>query len=360
MTELEYWLWFDNIKDIWYGKKKKILKHLGTPNEVYYSSEKRIKSLNLLNDKEINCILKSKESYNIEKEMEYLLKNDIQFITCNSECYPEKLKLIDNPPLCLYVRGEIPSKNYSVAIVGARGCSDYGRQIAKKIGKELALEGVDIISGMARGVDTYAHIGCLECGSGGKTFAVLGCGIDICYPIENIELYNEIIMRGGIVSEYSPKVPPLGWRFPQRNRIISGLSDCIIVVEAKRKSGSLITAELALEQGKDVMVVPGRVTDSLSEGCNKLISEGAQIITNIEDILNYMGIRNAKKNINSDIILEKEFEVVYSETDLLPVSFQEIIDRTGMSSEQVFSILLELQLRNLIYEPVKNYYVRKI
>ncbi len=360
MTDLECWLWFDNIKDIWDGKKRKILKYLGTPNEVYYSSEKRIRSLNLLNDKEINSILKSKEYCNIKKEMEYLIKNNIKFITVNSECYPEKLRLIDNPPLCLYVKGKIPGQNHTAAIVGARGCTDYGRQLAKKIGKELAQKGVDIISGMARGIDTYAHIGCLEGENSGKTFAVLGCGVDICYPIENIELYNEIINSGGVVSEYSPKVQPLGWRFPQRNRIISGLSDCVIVVEAKRKSGSLITAELALEQGKDVMVVPGRMTDLLSEGCNKLISDGAQIITDVKDILDYMGIKNIKKNINSDITLEKDFEVVYSETDLLPISFQEIIDRTGMTSEQVFSILLELQLKNLIYEPVKNYYVRRV
>ena len=204
---------------------------------------------------------------NYIKELE---KQGIKVVSVNDRDYPAKLLPYDHRPEYLFYKGRLPDRDKPVvAMVGARACSNYGRKMARALARELSENGVQIISGMARGIDTYSQIGALEGGT--PTFAVLGSGVDVCYPTENIELYNDILKNGGIISEYPPGAGPIAWHFPLRNRIISGLSDKVIVVEAREKSGSLITVEWALEQGKDVMAVPGRVGEKLSDGCNRLI-----------------------------------------------------------------------------------------
>ena len=242
-------------------------------------------------------------------------------------------------------------------MVGARACSNYGRNMAKKIGKELSERGVQVISGMARGVDTYSQLGAIE--GGMSTYAVLGSGVDICYPVENIELYGDIINNGGIISEYPPGSSPEGWHFPQRNRIISGLADKIVVIEARENSGSLITAEWALEQGGDIMAVPGRVDDKLSQGCNRLIKSGAGIVTNVDDILSDLGYNayyEQKKEKAKEKILEKDFLMLYSELGLQPKSIYELIETTGIVYEKIVTMLLKLQLEGLIEQPYENYF----
>lgn len=358
MTERECWLWLNNVPYMWHNKIKKLLEAFGTPLEIYNSSKERLVLSKAVSEKDIYHITHSKEIIDPVKIAEDMDKNNIKFVTIDEEKYPGRLKLIDNPPYCLYVKGKLPDKGKAVSVVGARNCSDYGRNMARAIGRKLAELGLDVISGMARGIDTYGHIGALE--GKGYTYAVLGSGVDVCYPSENAELYEEIVKRGGVISEFPMGAKPEGWRFPQRNRIISGLSHCVIVVEAKVKSGSLITAELALEQGADVMAVPGRAGDKLSEGSNMLIKDGAEIITCLDDIGNFLGMADVKNNENLIKLLEKDFEVVYSETDLSPVSIDELAERTGMKIEKLYEILLKLQLRNLIWEPVKNYYARKL
>ena len=193
----------------------------------------------------------------------------------NHPGYPEKLKVLESPPAGLYVLGKLPDPDRkTAAIVGARSCSVYGRRQARFFARALSARGIQIVSGLASGIDRAAHEGALEGGT--QTFAVLGCGADVCYPRENFGIYRQIAQGGGgILSEFEPGSRPLGWHFPRRNRIISGLADLVLVVEARARSGALITADCALEQGKTVYAVPGRLEDPLSEGCNRLIFQGA-------------------------------------------------------------------------------------
>ena len=205
------------------------------------------------------------------------------------KAYPDKLRCFEDMPEYLYVKGKLPdSRKKSVAIVGARRCSSYGSSQAYYFAKELSRFGIQIISGMARGVDGWAHRGALD--GGGETFAVLGNGVDICYPRQNMDIYRRIPFRGGVLSEYEPQTPALPYHFPRRNRLISALADLVLVIEAGKKSGSLITVNFALEQGKTVYALPGRLGDTLSEGCNNLIFEGAGIANSVDIILDELQI----------------------------------------------------------------------
>lgn len=244
-------------------------------------------------------------------------------------------------------------------MVGARACSNYGRNTAREIARELSKAGIQIISGMARGIDTYSGLGAVE--GGGLSFAVLGCGADICYPNENIELYNDICINGGIISEYNPGTKPLAWHFPQRNRIISGLADIVVVVEAKEKSGSLITVEWALEQGKDIMAVPGQIDERLSVGCNRLIKAGAGIITSVQDIveeLDYFALDGQADIGIEEKLLEKDLALLYSELSLRPKNVEKLMEDTGLQYDSLLDALLQLQLKGLAEQPSENYYSR--
>ena len=213
------------------------------------------------------------------------MNKKIKTIKINNKEYPEKLKQLENPPKQIYVLGDWGILNdFSIAIVGCRLCSDYGKNMAQSIAYNLAKHNINVISGLALGIDTNAHLGCLM--NRGKTIAVVAHGLDMIYPTQNINLANEIIEKGGaIISEYPVGVRPRKENFPERNRLISGLSNGVVVIEAKEKSGSLITVECALEQGKDVFAVPGNINSSNSIGKNNLIKEGAKITTCVNDIL---------------------------------------------------------------------------
>lgn len=275
--------------------------------------------------------------------------------------YPQRLQCYEDMPGVLYGRGCFPEeKKKTVAIVGARACSTYGAQQAYFFAKKLAEHGVQVISGLARGVDSKAHIGALE--GGGKTFAVLGCGVDICYPPEHAELEERVLREGGgIFSEFDLGTPPYARNFPRRNRIISGLADLVLVVEAKEKSGSLITASYALEQGKTVYAVPGRVGDALSEGCNRLIADGAGVAYSVETLLEELKIQDGfpedftQKN---KIRLASQEEMVYSCLDLHPKNLEDIVREIPLSAREITGLLLKLELKGLVEEPVKNYYAR--
>ncbi|MBQ6735277.1 MAG: DNA-processing protein DprA [Lachnospiraceae bacterium] len=219
-----------------------------------------------------------------ERRYREFARTGLSFVPFTSPAYPARLKEIPDPPKALYVRGRLPSEDVpSVAVVGARICSEYGRYMARQFGTELAQAGIQVISGMALGVDGIAQKAALM--AGGASCAVLGCGADVCYPPENRELYDRLCAEGGILSEYPPGTQPQRHLFPPRNRIISGLADAVLVVEARRKSGTLITVDMALEQGKDVYALPGRATDRLSDGCNELLKQGAMIATSAADII---------------------------------------------------------------------------
>ncbi len=279
-----YEIWFSNLK-ISNREKIEILK-LYKPEKIWNMKEKELKRLNLKEEIIIE-ILSYKNKKNLEKYFDYIEKNNVNLIYFYDEKYPSKLKNISNFPAYIYIRGRRENLyEDNVAIVGSRKASLYGINIAKKIARNLADKNINIVSGLAIGIDKYAHLGALE-SKIGKTIAVIATGITDfeIYPYENKKIFERILENDGtIVSEFRIGTKPEKYNFPLRNRIISGLSEKIIVVEAKEKSGSLITAEYALEQGKDVFAVPGNITSENSTGTNNLIKEGAYLFSKIEDI----------------------------------------------------------------------------
>ena len=361
--EEKYWLWLSCIPKMWYEKANRYLKLFGTPRELFEAKEEHLEKTGIFSKEDIYNIVSSKNNINIEEKWNGMVKKGINFITVDSEKYIEKLRIYDDKPLWLFYKGELPEDNEKLAgMVGARNCSQYGKTMAENIACKLSMYSIGVVSGLARGIDVAAHKGAIL--GKGKTYAVLGCGVDICYPRENIDTYMKIIENGAIISEYPPGCEPMPWQFPYRNRIISMLSDAVAVLEAKRKSGSLITTDYALKYGKEIFALPGRVTDVLSEGCNDLIKSGATALTEAEDMLFTMGVyfddKDMSKNKNKKIVLEKENEVVYSCLDLLPQGIEQIIDKTGMNSSQVYEVLMNLIMDGLVIEPARNHYAKKI
>ena len=295
-------------------------------------------------------------------ELESLKQEGIRFVTPMDEEYPKRLLNICGYPMGLFVRGELPGEDCpTAAIIGARDCTNYGIQAAERIAGELTRAGIEIVSGLAYGIDGAGHRGALR--AGGRTFGVLGCGLHICYPRENYGLYSQMARQGGILSEYLPAEEPKPRNFPIRNRIISGLSDVILVIEARQKSGSLITANLGLEQGKEIFALPGRITDPLSEGCNRLIQEGAAVLLASEDVMEYFSLRNGKilkvheKNENG---LAKKEKMVYSCLDLQPKGLEAIVKLSGLSVSECMSALLELELGGYIVQTSHQYYGKRL
>ena len=245
------------------------------------------------------ALIRAKKEGDIFEKYHILKQKGIRFISIYHPCYPKRLKNIPDAPYGIYVEGRLPEESSpSIAVIGARQCSDYGRFVAQRCGRELALAGINVISGMAKGIDGISQWSALK--AGGKTYAVLGCGTDICYPSENWNIYRKAKENGGVISEYPPGTAPAARLFPRRNRIISGLADVVLIIEAREKSGTLITADMALEQGKEVYVIPGRVTDSLSQGCNQMIKQGAGIFTTLDELLEETGL--------GDMLLHRESE----------------------------------------------------
>lgn len=278
MNADKYWIWLSKIK-ISAISKKALVEKFKSPYKIYNLNKRRLREY--LEENESIEILKEEYKKDLNRDLQYIKKHNIKLINIFHNYYPENLKNIYDSPILLYAIGNINKlKEKSIAIVGARNCSIYGKTVARNIAKELAENKINTISGLAIGIDTQAHIG-----ANGNTIAVLGSGLNVIYPAKNINLAREIIYNKGlIITEYKLGAKPDRLHFPNRNRIISGISNGVIVVEAKKKSGSLITADFALEQGKDVYAVPGNITSLNSEGTNNLIKEGAIPYTNIEDI----------------------------------------------------------------------------
>ena len=354
----EYWL--SAIRPLSDKKKRLLREEYGDGKTIYNIEEIHLRFLNFLESRDVDTILRSKKEWEIEKCWEKLQEQGIRMIPYFSEEYPKKLTNISQPPYALYVKGSLPRENQvSVAIVGARRCTHYGEQIALEYGEALASEGIQIISGMARGIDGAGQRGALN--AGGATYGVLGCGVDICYPRENIGLYMDIQQKGGIISEQIPGQPPLPAYFPERNRIISGLADVVLVIEAKEKSGSLITADMALEQGKDVYALPGPLTSSMSQGCHRLIRQGAGILISPEDLLIELGINivNQGQIIDkNEKVLESTENMVYSCLGLFPKGMSQLLEETGLNVQELLEQLITLEMKGYVKEISKNYYVK--
>ena len=283
--------------------------------------------------------------------------NRIEEIPAFDSRFPERLREIPESPGCIYLKGRLPDPvEMTVGIIGARDGTEYGKMVARTLAKELSEYGISIISGMAYGIDTAAHEGALL--GGGKTYAVLGCGVDICYPAINKKLYSKIQEEGGIISEYPEGSPPLPHHFVARNRLIAGLSDVLIVVEAKERSGTFITVDRALEQGKQVFVVPGRITDPLSRGCNKLLMEGASLCLSKEDILSCFSIEAGKDNEKKPN-LKGEEKRIYNALNLEGKHIDALYKELGIPLQSLYSVLVKLEIEGYCESFSSSYYRKK-
>ncbi|MBC7960969.1 MAG: DNA-protecting protein DprA [Vallitaleaceae bacterium] len=366
MTNEMYWLWLANIKNIGRKKTETLLSTLGTAEQLFKATPIAVgevfENYKCFQKDDLTTFLASRDEEKIAKYHKKILEAGISYVVKYDPNYPNSLKNIYDPPYLLYYRGElIKDESIKIAIVGARKCSPYGKKVAEYFGKMLANNNITVVSGMARGIDSAAHIGALA--GHGKTMAILGCGVNVCYPEENYHLMQEIIHSGCVLSESPINAAPLAGNFPLRNRIISGLCDGVIVVEAALKSGSLITADSALEQGKDVFAVPGRIFDPLSEGTNQLIKMGAKSITCIEDVLEeYMDL--SEKTIGKETVLEKTLDQsekeVYALISLDPIQLDTMCRSLKMNIDELQWILMKLELAGMIEQLPNKYFVKRV
>lgn len=291
--------------------------------------------------------------------MEEYRSQGIEMVTWDESLYPHSLRNISNPPVILYYRGNIEiAGEICIAVVGSRAASVYGRNVARKLARELAESGIVIVSGMARGIDSEAHRGALETG---KTIAVMGSALNVIYPPENRKLFQEIMANGAVISEFPLHTHPEPVNFPLRNRIISGLSRGVIVVEGKEKSGALITADFALEQGRDVFAVPGPINSKTSAGPNNLIKQGAILVTGIEDILEeYYDINHTPGTLRQDrlLLLDDNEKLVLEQLAHESLHFDELIQTCGLEIGTLSSVLFKLEFEGIIKSLPGNYYVR--
>lgn len=360
MSDLKYWIWLGSLVSATPAKKYRLLQHFADPALVWEASEAELAASGLCTKKLVLRLVDKATRKESEKALESVKKCDADIITIYDKAYPELLRHIADPPLVLYCRGRLEPDEMCMAVVGSRRATFYGLDMAKRLSRELAEHGVTIVSGMARGIDSRAHRGALE--AGGRTIAVLGCGIDMAYPPENRGLMEEIIRHGAVISEYLPGTEPSRYNFPARNRIISGMSHGVTIVEAGEKSGSLITADYALEQGRDVFAVPGNINSCGSRGTNRLIRDGAKIVTCVGDILDELNISHDTKNTYGGanraalMKLGREEKTIAQRLLNGPVHLDVISRDCGISVQMASSILLMLELSGFVEQLPGKYY----
>lgn len=327
------------------------LERLGTPRELYelVRAGRLAERLSDRYRQKVTQLSEFSEGYDVTGEYGSMTERGIRLVAAGEEGFPERLLEIPDPPYALYYAGSLPPEGKkAVALIGARTCTEYGRYMAEQFGSALAEAGVQVVSGMARGIDGIGQSSVLR--EGGYSLGVLGCGVDVCYPGENRELYETLLQKGGLCSEYPPGTPPRALLFPPRNRIISGFCDAVLVIEAKEKSGTLITVDMALEQGREVYALPGRATDPLSGGCNRLIRQGAGLVSSpeelLEELLGGSGERSAEEQtyltflegISGELLslldfnplpaeeLQRRYEEKYGKNIAIPVLFKELLE----------------------------------
>ncbi len=366
------WLWLCSCPGLYRGAIAGLMSFFHSPKELYESETRELIRWKRLADddtmKWVNSLIEYKDKVTAAEAEARIARKHMSFVSRYSEDFPQKLLNLPDCPYGLFYRGHLPDPDKpAIAVVGARRCSSYGQQMAGILGKALAEEGYQVISGMAAGVDGIAQAACIA--GQGSSYAVLGCGVDVCYPPENARLFDELPAKGGVISEYAPGTPPIRPNFPQRNRLISGLSDCIIVVEAREKSGSLITADLALDQGKSVYAVPGRFNDLLSYGCNRLIEQGAGIVLSTDNLLQNLAVSLNLQRIppRQDDLFRKSFDEmtadeqkVYTALNNDSTGVDEIASETGLTLLQCMRALISLQLKKLVVEVSKNRFALRL
>ena len=360
MTDRMMWLWLNNIEGIGNIKIRRLLEYFYSPEEIYREREEGLLQVPGITIKDVDKIKNSNTMNRTEKLYDELMQKNINYVFPHESDYPSRLKELYDKPQILYYIGKIPDNiTPAVAIIGSRKCTEYGKSVANELGRIMGENNVNVISGLALGIDSEAHKGTLL--SGGMTYGILAGGVDKSYPMSNYNLYMDIQKQGGVVSEFPPGITTVPGMFPLRNRIVSGLSDMVIVVEAGEKSGSLITVNHALEQNRTVYAIPGRFGDKMSYGCNRLIAEGAGIVTSYEELLNELGIEYVKKEKtqNDNLILATGEKMLYSLLlDFVPCSLDTLLQHTKRPVGEVLTDLLGLELKGYIKEISKNFYVR--
>ncbi|MFH1337090.1 MAG: DNA-processing protein DprA [Candidatus Zixiibacteriota bacterium] len=345
MKDLFHWVGLSMAPGIGNILFKRLLQAFGSPEMVFKASSRELQRIEGIGPKAVEFLRRFDWKKRVEKELRSLEKIGGTLITWEDEQYPIHLKQIYDPPPLLYILGSLnPRDQLAVAEVGSRYPTTYGKYAAERIAQGLSRRGVTIVSGLARGVDSSAHRGALS--AGGRTIGVLGCGIDIIYPPENRDLYDQVAAQGAVISEFPLGTSPDSDHFPIRNRIISGISLGVVVVEATLRSGSLITARFALEQGRDVYAVPGNVDSARSGGTNRLIKEGAKLVSRAEDILEELlplFPPVPEKEIPQPKLSEEE-EKVFSILEGKAMHIDQLISQSKLSSAKVSAILLSLEL----------------
>jgi len=377
MSAIKYWIWLACLENIGAVTAGALLSHFGTPERVYSATEKDYKDVQDIKSVDVRKLM-SKSLDKTDKILASCSELGYRILTLNDAEYPDRLRNIYNAPLVLYIKGKLPSIDDRpvVAIVGTRNCTQYGISSAESIGYELSRHGIIVISGLARGIDSAAMRGALR--GDEKVLAVIGSGIDVIYPPENKKLYDDIAAHGAIISEYPPGTPPSKGNFPARNRIVSGLSLGVLVIEAPKRSGALITASQALEQGRDVFTLPGNVNARTCEGSNALLREGATPILSAKDIIeeyselfpsgigtkeqqtkqqhNMLNGSHNKKVIDNtprvtyidvDTILKNlsgHEKTIVSTIGINTLHIDEIIVKSGLTAQQVLSTLTILEI----------------
>lgn len=358
--DIKYDYWWAGMPRSYQGQIKHIAEAAGSTRRLYEMDKADLMSVNGISEKYADEIIKKRKGWDIDGEYEKLLKSGVRFIPWYSSEYPQRLKTVKGHPFALFCIGDLPEDNrLSVAMIGARNCSQYGRMMAERFGADLAGYGVQIVSGMAYGIDGLSQEAALN--AGGSSYAVLGCGVNTCYPASNRKLYERLKEGGGIISEYGLYSKPVASLFPPRNRIISALSDLVLVIEAREVSGSMITVDMALEQGREVAVVPGRITDPLSTGCIKLCKQGAHPVTSAEDIMYIIdgNFDNAKKDVVlPGISLTADEKRIYEALEPYAKSIGEITEETSVPFRKGMDVLVELCIKGLAAETGKGYYVK--
>ncbi len=366
LKENNYLLWLSRINGLGIKAKHVILNSFKSPAEIFFASKYKLSCIEGLTEQNINDIIKAQDEGLINKYSYELKQKGLSFVGVKSPVFPTLLREISDSPIGLYVSGKLPDNDMPfVSIIGSRKCSEYGLSVAYKLSKDLAKSGVVIVSGMARGIDSMAHKGALD--GGGLTVAVMGCGADVCYPSENKALRDRIIESGCVISEYPPETTPMPAYFPQRNRIISGLSSATIVVEAAKRSGTLITVSEALDQGREVMAVPGNVTSKLSQGTNELIKDGAVVVSTYKDVLDALGIvekeNNQEENKNNIIAIKAlapNEQLVYACIGNEPVHADVVIEKACIDTQTATYVLTMLEIKGHIKKLAGNRYIKNL
>lgn len=359
-NELKSLILLSKIPSLGPAKFYRLLEHFGSPKKILTAPLEELSRIPKIDVKTAEFIAKQVPRINLGKDYRSIRELKIKLVAHCDPNYPENLKNIYDPPFLLYLRGDIREEDQiSIAVVGTRRATNYGKTAARKLARELAREGITVVSGMARGIDTIAHEGALE--EGGRTIAVLGCGVNITYPPENKSLMTEIIENGAVVSEFPLGEKPLAQNFPRRNRIISGLSMGVLVVEAPSKSGALRTADYALEQGREVFSVPGSITNPYCRGSNKLLKEGAKMVEDVSDIVEEFGFpRQKKTGPSSGFQISFQEKLVLDHISAEPVHIDDIMEKTGLSVPEIADILMRMQVKGMVRELPGKLFIREV